>query len=133
MSSFMGRIPASAGPAFPGSGCHPTKTPDRRGFDQVQHQDERAARDANDEHHGDEQARQDQQLGGRIDIPPGMLMPPTVLVTELDNGTLILQGRPDGPRVWLEPDKAAPLKRELAAAFDRFALAAAGNDQGEVR
>jgi hypothetical protein len=110
-----------------------TKTPDRRGFEQVQHQDERAAHDANDEHHGDELARQDQQLGGRIDIPPGMLMPPTVLVTELDNGTLILQGRPDGPRVWLEPDEAAPLKRELAAAFDRFELAAAGSDQGEVR
>jgi hypothetical protein len=57
---------------------------------------------------------------------------PTVLVTELDNGTLIVQGRPDGPRVWLEPDEAAPLKRELAAAFDRFELAAAGSGQGEA-
>jgi hypothetical protein len=58
----------------------------------VQHQDERAAHNTNDEHHGDEQTRQDQQLGGRIDIPPGMLMPPTVLVTQLDNGTLIPPG-----------------------------------------
>jgi len=98
----------------------------------VQHQDERAARDANDEHHGDEQARQDQQLGGRIDIPPGMLLPPSVLVTELDNGILILQGRPDGPRVWLEPDEAAPPKQELAAAFDRFECARAGSGQGEA-
>ncbi len=98
----------------------------------MQHQDERAARDANDEHHGDEQARQDQQLGGRIDIPPGMLLPPSVLVTELDNGILILQGRPDGPRVWLEPDEAAPPKQELAAAFDRFECARAGSGQGEA-
>jgi hypothetical protein len=99
----------------------------------VPHQDHRADHDANDEHHGDEQDQQlGARIGGRIDIPPGMLMPPTVLVTELDNGALIVQGRPDGPRVWLEPDEAAPLKRELAAAFDRFELAAAGSDQGEA-
>jgi hypothetical protein len=52
-----------------------------------------------------------------------------VLVTELNNGTLILQGRPDGPRVSLNPDEAAPLKRELAAAVDRFELAASCDDQ----
>ena len=45
-------------------------------------------------------------------------MPATVLVTELDDGTFVLQGRPDGPRVWLDPPEAGPLKRELLAAFD---------------
>lgn len=100
------------------------------GLEQVQHQDDRADHDANDERPGDGQA---QQPDIRISIRPKMAVPPTVLVTELDNGTLILQGRPDGPRVWLEPDDAAPLKRELAAAFDRFELVATCNDQSEVR
>jgi hypothetical protein len=96
----------------------------------VLYQDDRAEHDANDERRGDGQA---QQPDIRISIRPKMAVQPTVLVTELDNGTPILQGRPDGPRVWLEPDDAAPLKRELVAAFDRFELAAAGNDQGDVR
>jgi hypothetical protein len=96
----------------------------------VQYRDDRADHDANDERPGDGQA---QQPDIRISIRPKMAVPPTVLVTELDNGTLILQGRPDGPRVWLEPDDAAPLKRELVAAFDRFELVATGNDQSEVR
>lgn len=131
----MGRIPRFRRSGAPGPGCRPTKTPDRRGFEQVQHQDERAAHDTNDEHHGDGQARQDQQLDGRIDsridIPPGMLMPPTVLVTELDNGALILQGRPDGPRVWLNPDEAAPLRRALARAFGSPDLVSSSG-QGEA-
>ncbi|MGH3548575.1 MAG: hypothetical protein ACRDQU_10800 [Pseudonocardiaceae bacterium] len=50
------------------------------------------------------------------DQGPGA-MPPTVLVTEMDNGAVILQGRPDGPRVYLSRAEAVPLKRELAAAF----------------
>ena len=101
----------------------------------MQHQNDRADHDANDEHHGDGQARQDQQLGGRIggtiDIPPRMLMPPTVLVTALDDGALILQGRPDGPRVWLEPDEAAPLRRALARAFGSPDLVSSSG-QGEA-
>lgn len=94
----------------------------------MEHEGNRPHRDSEDERQGDEQ---DGQLGSRIGIQPKMpiLLPPTVLVTELDNGTLIVQGRPDGPRVWLEPDQAVPLKRELAAAFERFELAAAGDEQ----
>ena len=96
----------------------------------MQHQDDRADHNANNERRDDGQA---QQPDIRTSIRPKMAVPPTVLVTELDSGTLILQGRPDGPRVWLEPDDAAPLKQELAAAFDRFELAATGIDQGAVR
>ena len=55
-------------------------------------------------------------------------MPPTVLLTELDNGTLVLQGRPDGPRVRLSSADAVPLKRELAAALERTTA----DDQGEA-
>ncbi|MGH3669105.1 MAG: hypothetical protein ACRDSH_00495 [Pseudonocardiaceae bacterium] len=49
----------------------------------------------------------------------GKTMSPTVLVTELDTGALVIQGRPDGPRAYLHPDDAVPLKQELAAAFER--------------
>jgi hypothetical protein len=60
-------------------------------------------------------------------------IPLTVLITELDSGTLILQGRPDGPRVRLSPSDGVPLKRALAAAFGRTELIAAGDDQGPIQ
>jgi hypothetical protein len=65
------------------------------------------------EHEGNQLQRgtDDQCLG------EGHSMPPTVVVTELDNGTLILQGRPDGPRMSLKPDEAVPLRLALAMAF----------------
>ena len=47
----------------------------------------------------------------------GTAMPPTVLVTEMDTGALVVQGRPDGPRVYLTPVEAVALRRELATAF----------------
>ena len=78
--------------------------------------------------HSNGQADQQQSLTEH-GIRPYVTVPPTVLVTELDNGTLILQGRPDGPRVWLSPNEAVPLKRELEAAFGRTKLGAAGDDQ----
>jgi hypothetical protein len=59
-------------------------------------------------------------------------VPPTVLVTELDNGVLIIQGRPEGPRVYLSRVDALPLRRELAAAFGS-AERALLDDQGEAR
>ena len=58
-------------------------------------------------------------------------MPPTVLVSELDNGALIIQGRPDGPRVYLSRVNALPLRRELAAAFGS-AERVRPDDQGEA-
>lgn len=97
----------------------------------MQHESNHASR-GTEQDHGNGQADL-QQAAPKDGIRPGMTVPPTVLVTALDNGTLILQGRPDGPRVWLHPDDAVPLKRELAAAFGRTRLAAIGDDQGEAR
>lgn len=62
----------------------------------------------------------------------GIAIPPTVLVTQLDTGELVLQGRPDGPRAYLSPADAMPLKQQLAAAFER-AEQVAQRDQGEAR
>lgn len=51
-------------------------------------------------------------------IGSGVVVPPTVLVTETDTGALIVQGRPDGPRVYLSPGKALALRRELTTVFE---------------
>ncbi len=63
---------------------------------------------------------------------PRIAMPPTLLVTELHNGALIIQGRPGGPRVYLSRVDSMPLRRELAAAFGS-AQRALPDDQGEAR
>ncbi|MGH3669064.1 MAG: hypothetical protein ACRDSH_00285 [Pseudonocardiaceae bacterium] len=80
-------------------------------------------------HHGDGQAERLHCIG-RI-IQPSTTTPPTVLLTELDSGTLILQGRPDGPRVYLSGADSAPLRRELARVFGRTDRTSSGG-QAEV-
>ncbi len=60
-------------------------------------------------------------------------MPPTVLVTEMDNGALILQGRPDGPRVHLSRADALPLRRELAAALGSTERALSSGKRDDAR
>jgi hypothetical protein len=88
-------------------------------------------RGTDDERHSDGQDRQ--QLGIGRSLRPGTATPPTVLLTELDNGVLVIQGRPDGPRVYLSAADVLPLKRELAVAFERIELTAAGDDQDAAR
>lgn len=81
-----------------------------------------AGRDTEDRHHGNGQA---EQLDG---TDYDTTTPPTVL----DNGTLVLQGRPNGLRVYLSPSDTAPLKRELAAVFLPTELRLCG-DQDDAR
>lgn len=76
-------------------------------------EDDQTGRDTESQRHGNGRS---EQLDG---TERSTTVPPTVLVTELDNGTLVLQGRPDGPRAYLSLADAAPLKRELAVAFRR--------------
>lgn len=76
---------------------------------------------------------QDEPPGSHYSRQPRPIVPPTVLVTELDSGALVLQGRPDGPRVYLSPTDAVSLKREVAAAFGNSHLTAANDDQAQVR
>jgi hypothetical protein len=96
----------------------------------VEHEGPRPHRGTDDERHGDGQDHQ--QLGTSRDVPLGTAMPPTVLLTQMDNGALILQGRPDGPRVYLSSANALPLKRKLAVAFERIELTAEGDGHGEA-
>lgn len=65
-------------------------------------------------------------------VRPATTVPPTVLMTELDDGMLMLQGRPDGPRVWLKPAEAIPLRYERARAFGSSAAFTTSNDEGDA-
>ena len=86
----------------------------------------RAGPDTNGRVHGDGVDK------AQCRVVPGTAMPPTVLVTELDTGALVIQGRPDGPRAYLHPDDAVRLKQELAAAFECAEQVVQNND-GEAR
>lgn len=58
-------------------------------------------------------------------------VPPTVLIAEPDNGTLILQGRSDGSCLYLRIVDAVPLRHELAKVFDSLNLTP-GDGQGDA-
>lgn len=89
--------------------------PRRRGANAVHSEGNQVGQATWSDHHGNGQS---------------MTTPSTMLITELDSGALVLQGRPDGPRAYLSPADAAPLKRELAAAFERTELNTVGDNQG---
>jgi hypothetical protein len=54
-----------------------------------------------------------------------------VLVADMGDGSLFLQGWRDGPSAHLSPADAVPLRRELAAAFGSAELAV-GGDQSDA-
>ena len=83
----------------------------------MHYDDDRAGPDTENQHYGNDLSEHLRDT--RRSIRPGIAVPHTVLLTELDNGSLILQGRPNGPRAYLSPAKAIPLRRELVAAFRR--------------
>lgn len=59
-------------------------------------------------------------------IRPGVPVPATLLVAEMRDGALFLQGWRDGPGAYVIAEDAGPLRQALAAAF--------GNDtSGEVK
>lgn len=62
----------------------------------MHHEGNRAGQDTEDRRHGDGNDHDRQQLGIGGNIRSSTAVPPTVLVTEMDNGALIVQGRPDG-------------------------------------
>jgi hypothetical protein len=71
------------------------------------------------------------QLGIGHSIRPGTTVPSTVLVADMCDGGLFLQGWRDGPIAYLSPSDASALRRELAAAFGS-AEAAPCRDSGEA-
>lgn len=83
----------------------------------MHHEDNYAGQDREDSRHGDGNAHDWQQRGNRGTSRTGTAMPPTVLVTAMATGALIVQGRPDGLRVHLTPGETVAVRRELATAF----------------
>lgn len=116
MRPLPGRLPRFRQSGVPRSWVPFKEDVTQTGLEDMEHEGNQPRRGTDDQCPGDGQNHQ--QLGTRISIRPKLSMPPTVLVTELDNGTLILQGRPDGPRTSLKPDEAVPLRLALAMAFD---------------
>ncbi|MGH3899627.1 MAG: hypothetical protein ACRDTA_15570 [Pseudonocardiaceae bacterium] len=69
-----------------------------------------------DLHLGDDQDQQ-QQFGIIRSIRPGTALPTTVLLTDMGDGALFLQGWRDGPSAYLSPSDAVPLRRQWAGDF----------------
>lgn len=84
----------------------------------MHHEGNHAGQDTVDGWHGDDHHHDRQHRGNGSTIRTSTAVPPTVLVTETDTGALIVQGRPDGPRVYLSPGEALALRRELTTVFE---------------
>lgn len=65
-------------------------------------------------------------------IRPGTAVPHSVLVSDMVDGSLLLEGWRNGPSAYLSPADAMPLRRQLAAAFGSSRRTSNG-DQGETR
>lgn len=62
-------------------------------------------------------------------IRPGTPVPVTLLVADMGDGALLLQGWRTGPSAYLTPDDALPVRQALAAAFGSDPL---GTDPGQA-
>lgn len=83
----------------------------------VQHEGDRADQDADNLRRGDGQGHQQHSM--RRSKRPGTAVPPTVLVADMGDGSLLLAGWRDGPSAYLSSTDAVPLRRELARTFGR--------------
>ena len=63
---------------------------------------------------------------------PGTAAPSTVRVSDMGNGSLLLEGWQEGPSAHLGPADAVPLRREPAAVFMRTEQVVQ-SDHGESR
>lgn len=103
--------PVSASPALPGPGA----VQEGHHTDGLEHVEREGNQSTDDPRHGDGQDQQ--QHGSRRSIRPGTAVPPTVLVADMGDRWLFLQGWQDGPTAYLSPADAVPLRREPAGAF----------------
>ncbi|MGH3770826.1 MAG: hypothetical protein ACRDRW_05430 [Pseudonocardiaceae bacterium] len=66
-------------------------------------------------------------------IRPGTAVPPTVLVADMGDGALFLQGWRAGPSAYVCAADATPLREALAAAFGSDPLLCADTGTSAVR
>ncbi len=55
--------------------------------------------------------------GAGRSIRPGTAVPSRVLVSDMGDSSLLLEGWREGPRAYLSPADALPLRRQLTVAF----------------
>lgn len=80
---------------------------------------------------GDDNGEQTASGIGRS-IRPGTAVPSTVLLSDMGDGSVLLEAWREGPSAYLSPSDALPLKRELVRAFGGIELARRGS-QGDAR
>ncbi|MGH3939967.1 MAG: hypothetical protein ACRDTG_15315 [Pseudonocardiaceae bacterium] len=86
------------------------------GLEYMKREGNRADHGTDDSRHGngpDQRA----QWGTERSIRPGSPVPLTVLVAEMGDGALLLQGWRIGPAAYLTAEDAAPMRQALVAAF----------------
>jgi hypothetical protein len=128
--SHAGVPPTPLPPAgAPGPGCRQGR-PHTDGHTDVYHQRNQVGQGTNDVRHGDDQDQGQHGIGRSI--RPGTAVPPTVLIADMCDGGLFLEGWRDGPNAYLTASDAMPLRCELAATFGSNALAGCG-DPGEAQ
>ncbi len=101
------------------------------GLEHVEHEDNRPSRDFEWFRRVDDNGVQTLR-GISRSIRPGTAVPPTVLVSDMGNGILVIEGWREGPSTYLCSTDAAPLRRELVRAFGSTDLTLSGG-QGEAR
>lgn len=127
--------PLSGTPRFPpvcGSpvlGAVQGKNTTQTGLEHVEHEGSHPHQGADNQRDGDDHG--EYHLDNRRSIRPGTAVPPTLLVADMGDGSLFLQGSQDGPTVYLSPSDAVSLRRELAAAFGSADLTPS-DDQGDA-
>jgi hypothetical protein len=82
-------------------------------------------------HRGDDNSEQTSSGAGRS-IRPGTAVPRSVLVSDMGEGSLLLEAWREGPSAYLSPADAALLRRALAATFGSPDLTPSGN-QGRAQ
>jgi hypothetical protein len=75
----------------------------------MQHEGGPGGRDTNHQRHST------RQPGIEHSIRPDTAVPPTVLIADMCDGSLFLQGWREGPNAYLTSSDDIPLRRELAA------------------
>jgi hypothetical protein len=94
----------------------------------MQHEGGPGGLDINHQRHSN---RQPPQPGIEHSIRPAAAVPPTVLIADMCDNGLFLQGWRDGQRAYLTSSDAKPLRCALAATFGGTALTRCG-DPGEM-
>jgi hypothetical protein len=79
----------------------PIKDTTQKGIEHVEHQGIQPHQNTDDQRHGDGQDHQQRGVGRSI--RPGMAVPTTVLVADMGDESLFLQGWRDGPSAYLSP------------------------------